>query len=93
MIYVGLFYQAGEGDDIMESDVIQYITFFAVLILSIIFSMNFFKKIWVEILKVAAANNARLFRYMTCGRKDMTEFRADYMDWYNEKNEDEHDLD
>ena len=74
-IYAGLYYQAGEGEPIMESQVVSWIIFSAVLIPSILFGINFSGKIWIEILKVVAGKSSKLFRYLTCGTKDLNEFR------------------
>lgn len=50
-IYFGLYYQAGEGEPLMESDLVTWMIFFAVLIPSIIFVVNFTQKMWIEVLK------------------------------------------
>lgn len=79
-IYSGLYYQAGEGDSFMESQIITWLIFAAVLIPSIVFAVNFSRKMWVEILKVAANKSATAFRYMTCGSVVLTEFKLRYME-------------
>lgn len=79
-IYSGLYYQAGEGDELMESQPVTWLIFCAVLIPSIVFAVNFIRKMWVEILKVVAGKSSRVFRFMTCGTKDILEFKLQYMD-------------
>ena len=66
-IYAGLYYQAGEGEPIMESEVVSWVIFSAVLIPSIFFAINFAGKIRIEILKVVAGKSSKVFRYLTCG--------------------------
>lgn len=57
-----------------------WLIFSAVLIPSVVFSINFGRKMWVEILKVVANKSARVFRFITLGMKDLTAFRMQYMD-------------
>lgn len=91
-IYAGLYYQAGEGDPFMESQPVTWVIFFAVLAPSISFAVNFARKMWVEILKVIANKSAKLFRYATCGMKDLTEFRMQYMEEDTEEGDEDHEL-
>ena len=70
-IYSGLYYQAGEGDPIMESEFVGWIIFSAVLIPSLVFAINFAGKIRIEILKVVAGKSSKMFRYLTCGSMDL----------------------
>ena len=77
-IYSGLYYQAGEGEPIMESQVVTWIIFSAVLIPSLIFALNFSRKMWIEILKVVSAKSAKAFRFLTCGSVDITEFKLEH---------------
>ena len=77
-IYSGLYYQAGEGEQIMESQVVTWIIFCAVLIPSLIFALNFGKKMWIEILKVVSVKSAKAFRFLTCGSVDITEFKLEH---------------
>ena len=77
-IYSGLYYQAGEGEPIMESQVVTWIIFCAVLIPSLIFALNFGRKMWIEILKVVSVKSAKAFRFLTCGSVDITEFKLEH---------------
>ena len=86
-IYAGLYYQAGEGDVIVESDFVKWVVFFAVIIPSLVFIVNFIIKIRIEILKVAAAKSTKLFRYLTCGSVNVAEFKLKYMAGMNEEEE------
>mmetsp|Transcript_25284 Transcript_25284/g.33840 ORF Transcript_25284/g.33840 Transcript_25284/m.33840 type:complete len:98 (-) Transcript_25284:162-455(-) len=79
-IYFGLYYQAGEGEPIMQSDVVSWIIFAMVLFPSLAFAVNFSRKMWIEVLKVVAAKSAKAFRYLTCGSKEITVFKQMYMD-------------
>lgn len=56
----------------MENQVVTWIVFCAVLFPSIAFAVDFGKKMWIEILKIVAKKNAKVFRYLTCGTKDLT---------------------
>jgi len=71
-IYFGLYYQAGEGEPIMQSEVVTWLIFICVLSPSIAFGINFGQIMWIEILKVVAGKSARVFRFLTCGSRDLT---------------------
>ena len=45
---------------------------------------------WIEVLKVVAGKSATAFRYMTCGTKEITAFKLQYMD---ENSDDEGSID
>jgi len=79
-IYFGLYYQAGEGEPIMQSDIVSWMIFSCVLTPSIAFAINFSKIMWIEILKVVAGKSAKAFRFLTCGSRDITTFKMQYMD-------------
>ena len=79
-IYFGLYYQAGAGDPIMESEPVSWMIFVCVLSPSIAFAISFIKIMWIEVLKVVAKKSARLFRYLTCGSRNITEFKLQYFD-------------
>lgn len=79
-IYFGLYYQAGAGDPIMESEPVSWMIFICVLTPSIAFAISFGKIMWIEVLKVVAKKSARLFRYLTCGSRNITEFKLQYFD-------------
>ena len=79
-IYFGLYYQAGEGDSFMASQGVAWTIFFLVLIPSLMFAMNFGRKIWIEILKVVAVKSAKVFRFLTCGSKDLREFKEQHIE-------------
>lgn len=79
-IYFGLYYQAGEGEPIMQSEVVSWMIFTLVLAPSIAFIVNFSQIMWIEILKVVAGKSARVFRFVTCGSRDITTFKMQYMD-------------
>ena len=79
-IYSGLYYQAGEGDAFMESQPITWFIFAAVLIPSLIFAVNFGRQMWSEILKVVVIKSPKIFRFITCGSKDVTQFRLENLD-------------
>ena len=64
----------------MESDLVTWFIFFAVLVPSIVFAIQFVKIMWIEILKIAASKSAKAFRYLTCGTIDVTEFKERHMD-------------
>lgn len=67
--------------------------FMAVLVPSLIFAVNFGRKIYVEILKVFAGKSARVFRFLTCGTIDLTEFRLQHLEEdSDDDNEDDHEL-
>ena len=68
----------------MESQLVTWVIFAAVLIPSIVFAISFSRKMWVEILKVAVNKSATAFRYLTCGTIDLTEFKMQYMDEEND---------
>lgn len=78
-IYSGLYYQAAAGDSIMESQVVTWIVFFAVLTPSIVFALSFAKKMWYEILKVIAGKSPTAFRFITCGTMDYQEFKKQHI--------------
>ena len=78
-IYCGLYYQAGECEAVMENQLVTWLIFLGVLVPSIVFAINFSRKMWIEILKQVAAKSVKAFRYLTCGTKDITEFRMQYM--------------
>ena len=63
----------------MKLTAMTYIIFFAVLIPSALFAVSFSKIMWIEILKVVAIKSPRIFRFMTCGTKDVTTFKALHM--------------
>ena len=79
-IYFGLYYQAGEGEAIMSNEIVSWIIFFGVLTPSILFAIKFSRMMWIEVLKVVARKSAKAFRFLTCGSKDITEFKQQYMD-------------
>lgn len=87
-IYAGLYYQAGEGEPIMESQIVTWIIFLFVLVPSVLFAINFSKKMWVEILKQVAGKSAKLFRYLTCGSIDITDFKRMHMDENSDDDDD-----
>ena len=35
---------------------------------------------WIEVLKVVAGKSTKAFRFLTCGTKDITVFKMQYMD-------------
>ena len=78
-IYSGLYYQAGEGDAFMESDIVTYVIFLSVIVPSIVFAINFIRKMWLEILKIVANKSAKAFRFITLGTSDLTEFKQRHM--------------
>lgn len=78
-IYFGLYYQAGEDDPIMQSDLVSWVIFAGVLLPSIAFALNFSRKMWIEILKIFARNSTKAFRFVTCGAKDLAQFKQEYM--------------
>ena len=71
-IYFGLYYQAGAGEPIMESQIVTWCIFFGVLIPTVVFAINFTKIMWIEILKVVINKSSRAFRFLTCGSMDLT---------------------
>lgn len=79
-IYAGLFYQVSEGDPIADSEIVKWNIFLLVILPSIVFALNFLHKIRIEILKVAASKSGKLFRYLSCGSLNLTEFKLKYMD-------------
>ena len=79
-IYFGLYYQAGEGDPVMESELVGWVIFCGVLSPSIMFAIRFSRMMWIEILKVVARKSARAFRFLTFGTKEITVFKKMYMD-------------
>ena len=70
-IYSGLYYQAAEGEAIMDNQIVTWVIFGAVLIPSLLFAFLFMRKMWVEILKIALAKSASAFRFLTCGSIDV----------------------
>ena len=56
---------------------------------SLVFAVNFIHKMRIEILKVAAGKSNKLFRYLTCGSWDLSEFKLKYM--IVDSDEDEYD--
>ena len=64
----------------MESEPVSWMIFVCVLTPSIAFAISFGKIMWIEVLKVVAKKSARLFRYMTCGSRNITEFKLQYLD-------------
>ena len=91
-IYAGLYYQAGEGEPIMESQIVTWIIFLFVLVPSVLFAINFSKKMWVEILKQVAGKSSKLFRYLTCGSIDITEFKQKHMDFDSDDDAEGNDI-
>ena len=79
-IYFGLYYQTGEGEPAMQNDVVTWVVFVAVLVPSIVFAVNFLRKMWIEVLKVVAGKSAKAFRFLTCGSIDITQFRRKHME-------------
>ena len=79
-IYFGLYYQAGEGEPLMQSQVVTWFIFMAVLVPSLAFIVKFSRVMWIEVLKVVAGKSAKAFRFLTCGSIDITEFRMQHMD-------------
>ena len=71
----------------MESQIVTWLIFAAVLVPAIVFAVNFSQKMWIEILKVVANKSTSAFRYLTCGTKDLTEFKMLYM--VDEESEDD----
>ena len=69
----------------------SYIIFAAVLVPSLIFAVNFVKKIWHEILKVVAVKSARVFRFLTCSAVDVLVFRRMYIDDFSDDESNEYD--
>ena len=43
---------------------------------------------WVEILKQVAGKSAKLFRYLTCGSIDITDFKRMHMDENSDDDDD-----
>lgn len=78
-IYSGLYYQAAASDKVMESNSVTWLVFCSVLIPSIVFAINFVKRMWIEILKIVAGKSSTAFRYFTCGSEDLAEFKKKYM--------------
>ena len=66
-----------------------YIVFFAVLIPSIIFALNFSKIMWIEILKVIVVKSPRAFRFLTCGTKDVTAFKTLHLNFDDDEKDHE----
>lgn len=64
----------------MQSEVVSWMIFTLVLAPSIAFIINFSQIMWIEILKVVAGKSARVFRFVTCGSRDITTFKMQYMD-------------
>ena len=54
--------------------------FICVLAPSIAFIINFSQIMWIEVLKVVAGKSSRVFRFVTCGTRDITAFKMQYMD-------------
>ena len=73
----------------MQSDIVSWIIFVMVLSPSIAFAVNFSRKMWIEILKVVAGKSAKAFRFMTCGTKEITLFKLQYMDDGNSEEEED----
>ena len=73
----------------MENVVVTWIIFLGVLIPSLIFAIIFTKKIWLEILKISVIKSPKVFRYLTCGSVDVTEFKMKYL--YAESGMEEND--
>lgn len=92
-IYFGLYYQAGQGDEFMESSAVTWFIFLAVLIPSVTFAVNFSKIMWIEILKVVAGKSAKAFRYLTCGSWDLQQFKAIHMDYGSDDDNSEEEED
>ena len=44
---------------------------------------------WIEVLKVVAAKSTKAFRFLTCGTKDITAFKMQYMDDGQSEEEDQ----
>ena len=63
----------------MASETVTWVMFFCVIIPTVIFAFNFFRIMWIEILKVAARKSAKIFRILTCGTKDIIAFKAFHM--------------
>ena len=78
-IYAGLYYQAAKGEPIMESQILTWIVFFALLVPSLLFAINFARKMWIEILKVIGGKSAKAFRFITCGRINFKEFKLKHL--------------
>ena len=74
----------------MESQVVTWIIFCAVLIPSLIFALNFGRKMWIEILKVVSVKSAKAFRFLTCGSIDITLFRLEHN--YEPSDDDQQDV-
>ena len=47
---------------------------------------------WVEILKQVAGKSAKLFRYLTCGSIEITDFKRMHMDENSDDDEAENDI-
>ena len=90
-IYSGLYYQAGQGDTLMQNEIVSYLIFAAVLFPSLIFAANFFKKIWHEILKVVAVKSSRVFRFLTCSAVDIVEFKRMFINEISDDEENEYE--
>ena len=74
----------------MESEPVSWIIFVCVLAPSVTFAVNFSRIMWIEVLKVVAGKSATAFRYLTCGTKEITAFKLQYMD---ENSDDEGSID
>lgn len=92
-IYCGLYYQAGEGEAVMQNQIVTWLIFCGVLIPSIVFAINFIRKMWIEILKQVSAKSVKAFRFLTCGTKDITEFRLQHMVQESESEQSDVDID
>ena len=78
-IYCGLYYQAGQGESVMQLNFVKWTIFTLVLAPSLVFIIYFAYKMRIEILKIALNKSPKTFRFVTCGFVDINEFREEHM--------------
>ena len=91
-IYCGLYYQAAEGEPVMDNELVSWLIFLGVLIPSVIFSINWVRKMWIEILKVVIVKSTLVFRFLTCGSWNAADFKAKHMN-FDESEEEDQEID
>ena len=80
-LYFGICYQAGINVDGSRSLVIQWTGFVCVLVISLVFSVYYFMKVYIELLKRVAQTQPLVFRFLTCGYSNLSNFRMKYLGW------------
>ena len=76
-LYSGLFYQAGRGDDLMETDYVKWVIFFMVFIPSCIFMLYFLGKLRIEVLRKCLQREF-FFKVISCGLIDRQIFQLEH---------------